>query len=69
MLNQFYSYKGIFKDELFYLFYIVSTSITQSGQTLELIAILAGGFLLVNFSMAQGVNLLNRRMALKGYGA
>ena len=51
------------------LFYIVSTSITQSGQTLELIAILAGGFLLVNFSMAQGVNWLNRRLALKGYGS
>ncbi|MEM8774039.1 MAG: ABC transporter permease subunit [Pseudomonadota bacterium] len=51
------------------LFYIVSTSITQSGQTLELIAILAGGFLLVNFSMAKAVNWLNGRMALKGYGA
>lgn len=51
------------------LFYIVSTSITQSGQTLELIAILMGGFLLVNFILAQLVNLLNARMALKGYGS
>ena len=51
------------------LFYIVSTSITQSGQTLELIAILAGGFLVVNFAMAQAVNWLNRRLALKGYGS
>ena len=51
------------------LFYIVSTSITQSGQTLELIAILMGGFLLVNFAMAQMVNLLNARLALKGYGS
>ncbi|MEL6375694.1 MAG: ABC transporter permease subunit, partial [Pseudomonadota bacterium] len=51
------------------LFYIVSTSITQSGQTLELIAILAGGFLLVNFSMAKAVNWLNGRLALQGYGA
>lgn len=51
------------------LFYIVSTSITQSGQTLELIAILMGGFLLVNFAMAQLVNILNARMALKGYGS
>lgn len=50
------------------LFYIVSTSITQSGQTLELIAILMAGFLLVNFLMAQAVNWLNRRLALKGYG-
>ncbi len=51
------------------LFFMVSTSITQSGQTLELIAILAGGFLLVNFSLAQVINWLNRRLALKGYGA
>ncbi len=50
------------------LFYIVSTSITQSGQTLELISILMGGFLLVNFCLAQAINWLNRRLALKGYG-
>jgi His/Glu/Gln/Arg/opine family amino acid ABC transporter permease subunit len=51
------------------LFYIVSTSITQSGQTLELIAILMCAFLLVNFILAQLVTLLNNRMALKGYGS
>ncbi|MGR3513617.1 MAG: ABC transporter permease subunit [Paracoccaceae bacterium] len=51
------------------LFYIVSTSITQSGQTLELIAILMGAFLLVNFIIAQLVTLLNARLALKGYGS
>lgn len=51
------------------LFYIVSTSITQSGQTLELIAILMGAFLLMNFALAQAVNWLNARLALKGYGA
>ena len=51
------------------LFYIVSTSITQSGQTLELIAILMSAFLLVNFALAQGINWLNARLALKGYGA
>ncbi len=51
------------------LFYIVSTSITQSGQTLELIAILMGAFLLVNFVIAQLVTLLNVRLALKGYGS
>ena len=50
------------------LFYIVSTSITQSGQTLELISILMGGFLLMNFCLAQAVNWLNGRLALKGYG-
>lgn len=51
------------------LFYIVSTSITQSGQTLELIAILMGAFLLVNFVIARLVSLLNARLALKGYGS
>ena len=50
------------------LFYIVSTSITQSGQTLELIGILMGAFLMVNFALAQAINWLNRRLALKGYG-
>lgn len=50
------------------LFYIVSTSITQSGQTLELIGILMGSFLLVNFSLAQAINWLNRKLALKGFG-
>ena len=50
------------------LFYIVSTSITQSGQTLELIAILMLAFLGVNFALAQVVNYLNARLALKGYG-
>ncbi|WP_136443910.1 ABC transporter permease subunit [Pacificoceanicola onchidii] len=49
------------------LFYIVSTSITQSGQTLELIAILMGGFLLVNFSIAQFVNWLNDSLKLKAH--
>ncbi|WP_419913864.1 ABC transporter permease subunit [Hoeflea sp.] len=49
------------------LFYIVSTSITQSGQTLELIAILMGAFLLVNFSIAQFVNWLNESLKLKAH--
>ncbi len=48
------------------LFMIVSTSITQSGQTLELIAILMGAFLLINYSLAQLINLMNARMKLKG---
>jgi len=46
---------------------LISTSITQSGQTLELIAILMGAFLLINFSLAQFVNHLNSRMMLKGH--
>lgn len=49
------------------LFMLVSTSITQSGQTLELIGILMGGFLLVNFSLAQFINWLNRHVALKSH--
>lgn len=49
------------------LFYIVSTSITQSGQTLELIALLAGAFLLVNFSLAQFINWLNNSLKLKAH--
>ena len=49
------------------LFYIVSTSITQSGKTLELIAILMGAFLLVNFSIAQFVNRLNKSLELKAH--
>lgn len=49
------------------LFMIVSTSITQSGQTLELIGILMATFLLINFTLAQLVNLLNARLRLKGH--
>ncbi len=49
------------------LFYIVSISITQSGQTLELIAILAGAFLLVNGSLAVFTNWLNARLKLKAH--
>lgn len=49
------------------LFYIISTSITQSGQTLELMGILMLSFLLINYSLAQLVNFLNARMTLKGH--
>ncbi len=49
------------------LFMLVSTSITQSGQTLELIGILMGSFLLINFTLAQAINLLNARLQLKGH--
>ncbi|MES0883574.1 ABC transporter permease subunit [Roseibium sp. SCP14] len=47
-------------------FMIVSTSINQSGQTLELIAILMGGFLLVNYSLAWVLNRVNDAIKLKG---
>ncbi len=49
------------------LFMIVSTSITQSGQTLELIGILMGAFLLINFTLAQLVNALNASLKLRGH--
>lgn len=48
-------------------FFIVSTSINQSGQTLELLAILMIGFLIINLSIAFVMNALNRKLALKGY--
>ena len=49
------------------LFMIISTSINQSGQTLELLAILMGSFLVINLSIAFVMNTINRKMALKGY--
>lgn len=48
-------------------FMIISTSINQSGQTLELIAILMSGFLAINLTIAFVMNTINRRIALKGY--
>ena len=48
-------------------FMIVSTSINQGGQTLELLAILMGGFLIINLSIAGVMNAINRNIALKGY--
>lgn len=47
-------------------FFVISTSINQSGQTLELIAILMGGFLLINYSMAWVLNRVNDAIRLKG---
>ena len=47
-------------------FMIISTSINQSGQTLELIAILMGGFLIINYSIAYVLNRVNDAIKLKG---
>ena len=47
-------------------FMIVSTSINQSGQTIELIALLMAGFLLINYVLGFTMNWINRRLALKG---
>jgi general L-amino acid transport system permease protein len=48
------------------LFMVISTSINQSGQTLELIAILMASFLVLNNSLAAVMNFINRRVALRG---
>lgn len=47
-------------------FMVVSTSINQSGQTIELIALLMAGFLLINYLLGSAMNLINKRIALKG---
>jgi len=48
-------------------FMVIASSINHSGQTFEFIAILMGGFLLINFSLAAVLNRLNRAIALKGH--
>ncbi|MDR0807629.1 MAG: ABC transporter permease subunit [Gemmobacter sp.] len=50
-------------------FMVIASSITHSGQTLEFIAILMGGFLAINFTLAAVLNRLNRAIALKGHQA
>jgi len=47
-------------------FMIVSTSINQSGQTIELLAMLMGGFLLINYTIGWVMNRINRALAIKG---
>ena len=49
-------------------FMVVSTSINQSGQTMELILILMVGFLLINFTISRIMNAINRSVAIKGQG-
>jgi len=47
-------------------FAVVSTSINQSGQTMELLALLMGGFIVVNYSLGFVMNKINDRIKLKG---
>ena len=47
-------------------FFVISTSISQAGQTLELIAILMGGFVAINYSLAWALNRVNDAIKLKG---
>lgn len=48
-------------------FMVVVGSITHSGQTLEFIAILMAGFLLINLTLAKIFNTFNKAIALKGH--
>lgn len=47
-------------------FMVISTSVVQSGQTLELLAILMGGFLIINYSIAWVLNRVNDAIRLRG---
>lgn len=47
-------------------FMVISTAINQSGQTLELIAILMGGFLAINYTISFVLNRVNDAIKLKG---
>jgi len=47
-------------------FMVISTSINQSGQTLELIGILMGVFLAINYSIAWLLNRVNDAIKLQG---
>ncbi|MEQ8355413.1 MAG: ABC transporter permease subunit [Kiloniellaceae bacterium] len=49
-------------------FMVVSTSINQSGQTIELLALLMLGFLLINYSIGFFMNRVNSRLEIKGKG-
>ncbi|AHI26315.1 binding-protein-dependent transport systems inner membrane component [Komagataeibacter xylinus E25] len=48
------------------LYLVVSTSIIQSGQTIELLGIMMLGFILINNLLAVIMNFVNRRIALRG---
>lgn len=51
------------------LFMVIATAITQSGQTLEMLGILMGAFLLINITIATVSNRINSAIALKGHQA
>ncbi|TDR12492.1 ABC transporter permease subunit [Marinomonas communis] len=48
-------------------FMVIASSITHSGQTLEFIGILMGGFLVINFTISSVMNKINKAVALKGH--
>jgi general L-amino acid transport system permease protein len=49
------------------LFMVTSTSINQSGQTIELLFIMMMCFLFINYTIASIMNAINRSLALKGF--
>jgi ABC-type amino acid transport system permease subunit len=49
------------------LFMVSSTAINQSGQTIEILFIMMGGFLVINYAIASIMNAVNRSIALKGF--
>lgn len=51
------------------LFSVVSTSINHAGQTIELLALMMGGYLMINYVIARAMHFLNQHFALKGHGA
>lgn len=49
------------------LFMVSSTAINQSGQTIEILFIMMGGFLVINYAIASIMNAVNRSIALRGF--
>jgi general L-amino acid transport system permease protein len=49
------------------LFMVVSTSINQSGQTIELLGLMMLGFFIINYSIASIMHAANRAIAIRGY--
>lgn len=49
------------------LFMVVSSSINQSGQAFEIIAIFMVTFLAINYTISSVLNLVNRAIALRGH--
>ena len=47
-------------------FMVVSTSINQAGQAIELLLLLMGGFLVINYTIGGVMNWINARIAIKG---
>ncbi len=50
------------------LFMVSSTSINQSGQSIEILGIMMLGFWVINFTIGTLMNWLNKAIALKGHG-